>query len=90
MCVLSNRRVSLMINEHMVSIFGQNRPKREFLLISKANTYWFLSDKWSPPKNNVVYVKVMFVVHVIGDSYWRSMGIWPVFLVENDKNISFH
>jgi hypothetical protein len=30
-----------MINEHMVSIFDRNRPKREFLLISKANTIDF-------------------------------------------------
>jgi hypothetical protein len=39
-----------MINGHMTSIFGQKRPKHDFLLISKANTYGFLIDKWSPPK----------------------------------------
>jgi hypothetical protein len=49
-CVLSNRRVSFMINGHMTSIFGRKRPKRKFSLISKANTYIFLTDKCSPPK----------------------------------------
>jgi hypothetical protein len=47
-----------MINGHMGSFFGRKRPKYEFSLISKANTYGFLTDKWSPPKaNNVIYVK---------------------------------
>jgi hypothetical protein len=51
-----------MINGHMASIFGRKGPKLEFLLISKANIYGFLIDKWSPQKpNNVVYVKKICV-----------------------------
>jgi hypothetical protein len=47
-----------MTKRHMASTFGQKRPNREFSLISKANNYVFLTDKWPPPKqNNVVYVK---------------------------------
>jgi hypothetical protein len=49
-CVVSNRRFSHTIIQHMASIFGQKRPKREFSSISKAKTYDFLSNKWSPPK----------------------------------------
>jgi hypothetical protein len=41
-----------MTNGHMASIFCRKRPKREFLLISKANTYGFLTDKQSPQKSN--------------------------------------
>jgi hypothetical protein len=50
--VLSNRRVSPTINGHKAIIFGRKRPKREVLLISKANVYGFLTDKWSPQKTS--------------------------------------
>jgi hypothetical protein len=50
MCGLGNTRLSFMINGHMASIFGRKGPKLEFLLISKANIYGFLIDKWSPQK----------------------------------------
>jgi hypothetical protein len=50
MCGISNKRLSLTINGHMASIFGRKRPKHEFLLISKANTYGFFTSKWSLPK----------------------------------------
>jgi hypothetical protein len=58
MCGVSNRKLSLNINGHMASIFGRKRPKREFLLISKANTYEFWSiNVLHQKQNNVFYVK---------------------------------
>jgi hypothetical protein len=36
----------------MVSIFDRKRSERKFSLISKANIYVFLTDKWTPPKTN--------------------------------------
>jgi hypothetical protein len=37
-----------MINAHMTPIFDQNGQERPFLVIPKANTYGFLTKKWSP------------------------------------------
>jgi hypothetical protein len=57
-CVLCNSIVSLTINGHMASIFGQKRPKREFSLILKANTDRFLTNNGlHQNQNNVFYVK---------------------------------
>jgi hypothetical protein len=40
-----------MINGHTTPIFVENSHERPFSIISKANTYGFLTKKWSPPKN---------------------------------------
>jgi hypothetical protein len=37
-----------MINGHTTPIFVENRHKRPFSIIPKANTYGFLTQKWSP------------------------------------------
>jgi uncharacterized membrane protein YagU involved in acid resistance len=37
-----------MINGHTTPIFVENRHERPFSIISKANTYGFLTQKWSP------------------------------------------
>jgi hypothetical protein len=39
-----------MINGHTTPIFVENCHKRTFSLIPKANTYGFLTKKWSPPE----------------------------------------
>jgi hypothetical protein len=39
-----------MINGHTTPIFVKNSHERPFLLIPKANTYGFLTKKWSPPE----------------------------------------
>jgi hypothetical protein len=53
----------------MSSNFGRKRPKHEFPLILKANTYeFFLSIIGLDQKpNNMVYVKETCVGYVIGD-----------------------
>jgi hypothetical protein len=39
-----------MINGHTTPIFVGNSHERPFAIIPKANTYGFLTKKWSPPK----------------------------------------
>jgi hypothetical protein len=39
-----------MINGHTPPIFVENSHKRPFSIIPKANTYRFLTKKWSPPE----------------------------------------
>jgi hypothetical protein len=39
-----------MINGHTTPIFVENSHERPFSIIPKANTYRFLTKKWSPPK----------------------------------------
>jgi hypothetical protein len=38
----------LMINGHTTPIFVENSHERPFSIIPKANTYGFLTKKWSP------------------------------------------
>jgi hypothetical protein len=40
----------LMINGHTTPIFVGNSHQRPFSIIPKANTYGFLTKKWSPPE----------------------------------------
>jgi hypothetical protein len=40
----------LMINGHTTPNFIENSHERPFLIMSKANTYEFLTKKWSPPE----------------------------------------
>jgi hypothetical protein len=39
-----------MINGHTTTIFVENSHERPFSIIPKANTYRFLTKKWSPPE----------------------------------------
>jgi hypothetical protein len=39
-----------MFNGHTTPIFVENSHERPFLIISKANTYGFLTNKWSAPE----------------------------------------
>src|SRR5688572_26786876 len=39
-----------MINGHTTPIFVENSHERPFSIISKANTYGFLTKKWFPPE----------------------------------------
>jgi hypothetical protein len=40
----------MMINGNTTPIFDENSHERPFLIIPKANTYGFLTKKWSPPQ----------------------------------------
>ena len=39
-----------MINGHTTPIFYENSHERPFSIVSKANTFGFLTKKWSPPE----------------------------------------
>jgi hypothetical protein len=39
-----------MINGHTTPVFVENSHEQPFSIISKANTYGFLTKKWSPPE----------------------------------------
>jgi hypothetical protein len=39
-----------MVNGHTTPIFVENSHERPFSIIPKANTYGFLTLKWSPPE----------------------------------------
>jgi hypothetical protein len=39
-----------MINGHTTPVFVENSHEQPFSIIPKANTYGFLTKKWSPPE----------------------------------------
>jgi hypothetical protein len=60
-CGVSYMCLSSMISGHTTPIFVENSHERPFSVIPKANTYRFLTKKWSPPKSkNVKYGKEMY------------------------------
>jgi hypothetical protein len=51
-----------MINGHTTLIFVGNSHECPFSIIPMANTYRFLTKKWSPPESkNVIYSKETYV-----------------------------
>jgi hypothetical protein len=44
------KSLSSMINGHTTAIFVENSHERPFSIMSKANTYRFLTKKWFPPE----------------------------------------
>jgi hypothetical protein len=49
-CGLRCTSLLSMINGHTMPIFVENSHERPFSIILNANTYGFLTKKWSPPK----------------------------------------
>jgi hypothetical protein len=49
-CEVRCMSLSSMINGHTTAIFIENSHERPFSIIQKANTYRFLTKKWSPPE----------------------------------------
>jgi hypothetical protein len=48
-CGVKYMSLWLMINGHPTPIFVENSHERPFSMTLKANTYGFLTKKWSPP-----------------------------------------
>jgi hypothetical protein len=78
------------INGHTTSIFVENSHERPFSIIPKANTYGFLTKKWSPPKiqecdlrqGNICGVRCMIL--------WSTInGHTTLFFVENSHERPF-
>jgi hypothetical protein len=76
-----------MINCHITPIFVENSHEWPFSIISKANTYIFLTKKWSPPqirecdlwKGNICGVRWM--------SHWSVINghTTPIFIVNSHE-----
>jgi hypothetical protein len=56
-----------MINGNTTPIFVENSHERPFSIIPKANTYGFLTKKWSPLKNP--RTQSMAMKHMWGEVY---------------------
>src|SRR5690349_22663008 len=67
-CGVSCMSVWSMINGHTTPIFVENSHERPFSIIPKANTYGFLTKKWSPPEDrkstrlNSSHVEISYAV----------------------------
>src|SRR5688572_23917781 len=59
-----------MINGHKTPIFAENSHERPFSIISKANTYSFLTKKWSPPEIQECDLRQANICGVRGMSLW--------------------
>jgi hypothetical protein len=59
-----------MINGHTTPIFVENSHERQFSIIPKANTYGFLTKKWSPPEIHDCDLRQGNICGV------RCMGLW--------------
>jgi hypothetical protein len=72
-----------MINSHTTPIFVKNSHERPFSIIPKANTYGFLTNKWSPPE---IQECVLWQENICGwgvQAFGRwSMATQPPFLSE--------
>jgi hypothetical protein len=61
-----------MINGHTTPIFVENSHERPFLIIQKANTYGFLTKKWSPPEIQECDLRLGYICGV------RCMSLWSM------------
>jgi hypothetical protein len=61
-----------MINGHTTPIFVENRHERPFSMTLKANTYRFLTKKWSPLEIQECDLWQGYICGV------RCMGLWPM------------
>jgi hypothetical protein len=79
-----------MINCHTTPIFVENSHERPFSIISKANTYGFLTKKWSPPEIQECDLRQGNICGVWCMSLWsRSMATQPPFLSKIAMNDHF-
>jgi hypothetical protein len=61
-----------MINGHTTPIFVENRHEQPFSMTLKANTYGFLTKKWSPLE---IQECDLWQENICGV---RCMGLWPM------------
>jgi uncharacterized membrane protein YagU involved in acid resistance len=79
-----------MINAHTTPIFVENSHERPFSIIPKANTYGFLTKKWSPPEIQQCDLWQGNICGVRCRSLWSMINghITPIF-VENSHERPF-
>jgi hypothetical protein len=64
----------LMINFHTTPIFVENSHEWPFSIISMANTYRFLTKKWSPPEIQECYLWQGNIYGVRWTSHWSMIN----------------
>jgi hypothetical protein len=71
-----------MINGHTTPIFVENSHERPFTIIPKANTYGFLTKKWSPPEIQEFDLCQVNICGVSCTSLWSMINghITPIFV----------
>jgi hypothetical protein len=71
-----------MINGHTTPIFVENSHERPFSIISKANTYGFLTKKWSPPNIQECDLRQGNICGVRCMSLWSTINghTTPIFM----------
>src|SRR5688572_11814400 len=79
-----------MINGHTTPIFDENSHERPFTIIPEANTYGFLTKKWSPPKIQEGDLTQGNICEVKCVSRWSMINVHttPIF-VENSHERPF-
>jgi hypothetical protein len=79
-----------MINGHTTPIFYENSHERPFSIILEANTYGFLTKKWSPPKIQECDLWQGNICGVRWMSLWQcSMATQRPFLSKNSHQQPF-
>jgi hypothetical protein len=79
-----------MINGHTTPIFVKNSHERPFSIIPKANTYGFLTKKWSPPEIQECYLRQGNICGVRCMSLWSTInGHTTLIFVENSHERPF-
>jgi hypothetical protein len=79
-----------MINGNTTLIFVGNSHKRPFSIIPKANTYGFLTKKWSPPKILECDLWQGNICRVRWTSLWSMInGLTTPIFVENSHEWPF-
>ena len=79
-----------MINVHTTPIFVENSHERPFSIVPKANTFGFLTKKWSPPKIQEYDLWQGIICQVRCMSLWSMINghTTPIF-VENSHERPF-
>jgi phosphatidylserine decarboxylase len=74
-----------MINGHTTPIFCRKLHQRPFSIILKANTYGFLTNKWSPPKIQKCYLCHRNICGVRCTSLWSMINghATPIFVANS-------
>jgi hypothetical protein len=79
-----------MINGHTNPIFVENSHERSFSIIPKANTYGFLTKKWSPPEIQECDLREGNICGVRCMSLWSTInGHTTLIFVENSHERPF-
>jgi hypothetical protein len=79
-----------MTNGHTTPIFVVNSHERPFSIIPKANTYGFLTKKWSPPEIQEYHLWQGNICGVRCTTLWSMInGHTTLIFVENSMNAHF-